>query len=303
MLTVERLRALSAVATYGSIARAAEALHVTPSGVSQQIGKLERETGHGLLERHGRSVRLTHAGKVLAGHAERVLADLERAEGDLAALHDEILGPLRLGGVDSAIRALLGTALDELVGRHPRLSPTVRDGEAIDLVPSLLAGDLDVALVESWSNRPMFVPEGLARTPLITEPVWLAVSEQHRLADRDVVDLSELDGATWATCGPGTEPYEALVQALRAQGIEPDIRYTVAEYPTQLVLVRANLAAALVPSIGADLSPPDVRLVATEPSLRREIHAAWRSTTDSPAIRACIAALQSASTRLDASGR
>ncbi|HEV7629286.1 MAG TPA: LysR family transcriptional regulator, partial [Streptomyces sp.] len=60
MLNLERLRALHAVAVHGSVARAALALHVTPSGVSQQLAKLERESGHRLLEPHGRSVRLTH---------------------------------------------------------------------------------------------------------------------------------------------------------------------------------------------------------------------------------------------------
>ncbi|CAL9447516.1 LysR family transcriptional regulator [Streptomyces sp. enrichment culture] len=102
MFSADRLRTLHAVAQHGSLARAARVLHITPSGVSQQLAKLERETGHTLLEPHGRGVRLTHAGRVLAGHAARVVAQLTVAETDLADLRDEILGPC--GSAASAAR-------------------------------------------------------------------------------------------------------------------------------------------------------------------------------------------------------
>jgi DNA-binding transcriptional LysR family regulator len=93
VLNLERLRVLHAVAVHGSVVRAAAALHVTPSGVSQQLGKLEGESGHRLLEPHGRSVRLTHAGRVLAAHAARVVTQATAAESDLADLGEEIPGP------------------------------------------------------------------------------------------------------------------------------------------------------------------------------------------------------------------
>lgn len=294
MLNVERLRALAAVSTHGSIAGAAQALHVTPSGVSQQLGKLERETGHQLLEPHGRSVRLTQAGHVLAKHASRVVSQLAAAETDLADLRHEILGPLRIGAVGSALRALLPETLADLTAQHPRLVPTVQDGEAVDMVPQLLAGDLDLVLIESWANRPMRLPAGLSLQRLISEDVHVALSEQHRLADREVMDLADLTDTAWAACPPGTDPYDALVQAMRDHGVEPDICYTAAEYATILALVRTNLAAALVPTIAQQPSPPGVRFIPTRPALRRDIQAAWRSPTTSPAIRTCVAALVAA---------
>lgn len=102
VFSLERLRALDAVAVHGSLAGAAVALHITPSGVSQQLAKLERESGHTLLEPHGRSVRLTHAGRVLAGHAARVLAQLSEAESDLADLGRR--SSARFGSAVSAAR-------------------------------------------------------------------------------------------------------------------------------------------------------------------------------------------------------
>ncbi|SCK20404.1 DNA-binding transcriptional regulator, LysR family [Streptomyces sp. WMMB 714] len=315
MLNLERLRVLHAVAVHGSVAGAAAALHVTPSGVSQQLAKLERESGHRLLEPHGRTVRLTHAGRTLAGYAARVVAEAAAAESDLADLSADIIGPLRLGGVGSSLRALLPDVLAELTRAHPRLVPTLVDGEAVGMVPLLARGDLDLLLVESWANRPLALPAGLATRTLAVEDVHLALGEGHPLADRECVDLGDLDGQVWATCPAGTEPYEALVQALRAVGREPEIRYTVTEFATQLALVARNLAVALFPEMGQSPAPPGVRFVPVRPRMRREVLAAWRAPglagrrppplpaardggarclprqTASPAVRACVDAL------------
>ncbi|MET7797850.1 LysR family transcriptional regulator [Streptomyces decoyicus] len=292
MFSVERLRALAAVADHGSIAEAARTLHMTASGVSQQLAKLEREAGHRLLEPQGRSVRLTHAGRVLAGHAEQLLAQLALAQGDLADLGDEVLGPLRIGGVGSAVRTLLPDALAVLTTDHPRLTPTVVDGEAVDLVPQLLNGALDLLLIESWANRPVSVPEGVTLRTLVSEDVHVALSERHPLSDRETVDLADLTGTAWACCPPGTAPHEALVQALRTRGVEPDIRYLLAEHLTQLSLVARNLTASLVPAMSRHPAPPGVRFLATRPALRREIRAAWLTRAQSPPVRACVAAIE-----------
>lgn len=303
MFSLERLRALDAVAVHGTIAGAAESLHVTASGVSQQLAKLERESGHRLLEPYGRSVRLTHAGKVLAAHAARVCAQVAEAEADLADLQDEILGPLRLGGVGSSLRALLPEVLTGLTASHPRLAPTVVDGEVVELVPRLVGGELDLLLIESWSTRPIRLPQGLGVRTLVVEDVQLAVSDAHPLAGRERVGLAELGGAggggagpggaaaVWASCPVGTEPYEGLTQALREVGLEPEVRYQVTEYATQLALVHGGLCVSLVPEMAQRPCPPGVRFVPVRPAVRRTVQAAWRSRAESPAVRACVAAL------------
>ncbi|MFG2137620.1 LysR family transcriptional regulator [Streptomyces sp. NPDC048650] len=294
MFSVDRLRALAAVAAHGSIAQASRTLHMTPSGVSQQLAKLEREAGHSLLEPHGRSIRLTHAGRVLAGHADRLLEQLAAAQSDLADLGEEVLGPLRIGGVGSAVRTLLPDALAALAADHPRLTPTVVDGEVLDLVPRLIHGELDLLLIESWADRPVSVPEGVTLRTLVSEDVHVALSEQHPLSGRGTVDLADLADTAWACCPPDTAPYEALLQLLRTRGIEPDIRYLVAEHSTQLALVARNLTASLVPEMSCRPAPPGVRFLATRPALRRDVRAAWLTRAESPPVRACVAALEGA---------
>ncbi len=104
MVDLRRLRALRAVADHGTLAAAAEALHLTPSAVSQQLAALERELGHALLEPAGRSVRLTPAAHVLLGHADTLFAQLERLEGDLAAQDAAPRGEVRVAGLPDRAR-------------------------------------------------------------------------------------------------------------------------------------------------------------------------------------------------------
>ncbi|MFE6613325.1 LysR family transcriptional regulator [Amycolatopsis sp. NPDC057786] len=292
-MNLGRLQALAMVAKHGSVARAAEILHITPSGVSQQLNKLERETGRPLLEPVGRGVRLTRAGRLLAEHAVRVLAQVAAAEADLAALDQEVAGPLQIGSVGSAIRALLPDVLAELVAEHPRLVVTLCDGEVVDLMPRLLTDELTVLLIESWEVRPPLLPAGVAVRTLVREPAEVALAADHPLADRSFVDFADLAGQTWSCCPAGTEADVTLTQTMRGLGVEPDIRFTVTEFPTQLALVAAGLTAALVPRMAQRPAPEGVRFVRTRPVLHREIRAAWREDDQGPPVRALLAALAS----------
>ncbi|GAA4373346.1 LysR family transcriptional regulator [Actinomadura verrucosospora] len=297
-LNVERLRALHAVAVHGSIAAAAAAMHVTPSGVSQQLSKLERETGHTLLEPRGRGVRLTRAGHVLAGHAERVMAQLAAAAAELDGLREAAVGPLRLGAFVTAARSVLPAALTALRERHPDLVPTLLEANTDEILPALTRGDVDVAVVESWDTLVTPFPASVAHVLLSSDVIDLALPAGHPLARRRAVALSELRGMRWASWTAGGSCDQQLVQTLREHNVEPDIACNVADYPTQLAFVAADLAAALIPRLGRDPIPRGVRVVATRPAVHRKIYAAWRAGADRPAVRACVEALQAVAERL-----
>src|SRR5215218_4666786 len=130
-LDVKRLRVLRELAERGTVAATAEALSFTPSAVSQQLSALEREAGVPLLEREGRRLALTDAGRTLVTHADAVLTQLERAEAELAAASEEVTGTLRVAAFSSFARSLLpGVAAAMLV--HERLDLHVRDAEPQD---------------------------------------------------------------------------------------------------------------------------------------------------------------------------
>src|SRR3954469_3239455 len=165
MLDLDRLRALSAVATYGSVSAAADVLHVTTSAVSQQMAKLERETGQKLLERNGRGVRLTDAATLLAARAERILAMVEEAESELEAQRGAVVGELALSAFPTAARGLVPVALRALKDEHPRLRVAMREREPHATVPLAVRGEVDLGVVQDWFNVPAAIPDGLVKEP------------------------------------------------------------------------------------------------------------------------------------------
>src|SRR3954467_104270 len=102
-----RLRVLHEVARRGGVVRAAEALHLTPSAVSQQLAQLEREVGLALIDRSQRRVALTPAGRVLAAYAERIEEQITEARHELNRFTERLSGPVTIAAFPTVIRHLL----------------------------------------------------------------------------------------------------------------------------------------------------------------------------------------------------
>jgi DNA-binding transcriptional LysR family regulator len=295
MLSLERLRVLHAIDTYGSVSAAADVLSVTTSAVSQQMAKLERETGQALLARSGRGVRLTDAGRLLSGHAERILSLVELAHSDLEAHRGAAVGDLAAGAFPTAVRGLFPAALTALRRDHPQLRATVHELDPHDSLPRLTRGDIDLAVVLDWYNKPLPLPAGLAKTPLCDDIVDVALPAGHRLAGRDEIDLAELADDPWIAWPDGGFCHEWLLFTLRGKGIEPRVAHHAEEHATVLALVAAGLGVAVIPRLGRDPMPGGVHLVRVRHTMRRHVYAVWRADADRrPAIRAAVEALSSA---------
>src|SRR5829696_7183261 len=130
MLDVRRLKVLREVAARGSFSAAAETLSFTQSAVSQQVAALERESGTKLVERGARGVRLTEAGRALVEHADAILARLEDAEEELAAIAGLRGGRLRIASFQSAGATLVPRALAQFHKRFPDVELVVTQAEA-----------------------------------------------------------------------------------------------------------------------------------------------------------------------------
>ncbi|MEU6787941.1 LysR family transcriptional regulator [Nonomuraea angiospora] len=296
MLDLNRLKALHAVHVYGSVGAAADALMVTPSAVSQQIAKLERETGARLMERNGRGVRLTDAAGLLAEHAERILALVETAEADFEALRGEVVGRLNIAAFPTAVRGLMPGALVSLRERHPDLWVQLSEREPERVVREVSRGELDLGVIQDWLNRPMALPEGLSRATLLDDVADIALPADHPLAHSRELELAQLRDDHWISGSPGTVCHDWLVFTLRNASVEPVIACMADEYPTQLALVAGGLGCAIVPRLGRDCVPDNVRLVPIMPRQTRRIYAVWRTdAARRPAIRAMVEALAEAS--------
>ncbi|MER7837950.1 LysR family transcriptional regulator [Streptomyces sp. NPDC096040] len=295
MLNLERLRTLDALARHGSVSGAAEALHVTTSAVSQQMGKLEREVDQQLLAKNGRGVRLTDAGRLLAEHAARILSQVEVAQSDLEAHRGQVVGELGVAAFPTAARGLFPTALAALRAQHPALRVRSSELEPENGVAGVVRGDLDLAVVLDWYNKPMPLPDGLVKAPLLDDPADVALPVAHRLAGRDEVDLGEFADDEWITWGEGEFCHEWLMFTLRSRGIEPRIGHRAAETHTQLNLVAAGLGVCVAPLLGRHPVPEGVTMVPLKQRVRRHVYVVWRADADRrPSIRAAVQALRGA---------
>ncbi|POM25552.1 HTH-type transcriptional regulator GltC [Actinomadura rubteroloni] len=295
MLDLERLRALHSVATYGSVSAAADVLHVTTSAVSQQLAKLERETGQKLLERNGRGVRLTDAAELLVEHAEHILSLVERAQADLEAHRGAVVGRLTLGAFATAVRGLVPETLGRLGKDHPDLRVQVRELDPMQSMPLVARGDLDMAVVQDWNNEPLPVPEGLQKAQIFDDVADVALPGDHPLANRATVALQDLVADPWISSSADSICCDWLIHTLRSLGAEPNIAHMAYEIPSQLVLVGAGLGNAILPRLGRVTVPCEVAIAETRPQLTRHVYAVWREeAARRPAIRAALTALRAA---------
>ncbi|MFD5075341.1 LysR family transcriptional regulator [Streptomyces sp. NPDC058371] len=293
MLNLERLRTLDALARHGSVSGAADGLHVTTSAVSQQMSKLEREVGQQLLAKNGRGVRLTDAGRLLADHAARILSQVELAQSDLEAQRGQVVGELRLSAFPTAARGLFPSALAALRRTHPGLRVRSCELEPEAGVAGVVRGDLDLAVVLDWYNKPMPLPDGLVKAAVLDDPADVAMPAGHRLADRTEVDLDEFADDEWITWAEGEFCHEWLMFTLRSKGVEPHIGHRAAETHTQLGLVAAGLGVCIAPLLGRHPMPPGVVTVPVKQRVRRHVYVVWRADADRrPSIRAAVEALR-----------
>src|SRR2546421_2050401 len=197
MFDLARLRVLAAVADQGTLAAAADALHLTPSAVSQQMSKLEREARCRLIEKHGRRVRLTDEGELLAKHARRILGAVAEAESDLDERRGQVLGELSVGAFPTAARGLLPGVLVSMGSRYPRLRITVREIEPYEGMTKVARGDLDIVIAADWTIAPVVVPERMLTVDVGADSADIALPVGHPLAGRSGLLLEELVGEPW----------------------------------------------------------------------------------------------------------
>lgn len=294
-IDVRRLQILRQVALRGTIAAAAEALAFTPSAVSQQLTALERETGAELLERSGRGVRLTDAGRVLVHHADAVLLELDKAEAALQASVNEVTGTLRVGAFASVTASVLAPALAALAAQYPDLTVTIHDLDPTSALRDLRLGEVDVVVAHEYDHMVQPREPGVHRRLLFTEPIF-AVTPPGRLRPGVAVDLAELEGDRFAAAPPTSDCGKAVREACRAVGFEPDVRFNFVEFPVLLDLVRAGLAVSLLPALALtdDREGYEVHHLSSGGFSRRVFVACRQGSSPRPSVVALLAAVTGA---------
>jgi DNA-binding transcriptional LysR family regulator len=299
MLDVRKLRVLREVENRGTIAAAADALQYTPSAVSQQLAALQAEAGVTLLERVGRSVRLTDAGRRLVRHADEILSRLEEAEAELSA-GDAVRGTVRVSAFQTAALALLPRTIAELGERHPDLRVEYTEAEAEEALPLLAGGELDLVIAEEYDYLPRPRDPRLRREELGRDPILVVLPDSHPLARRGrPVPLEKLATEPWCTGRNETLFADMVLRACRGAGFEPNVQHRANDLQILLELVAAGHAVSLMPGLGNRGAGVTALPAAGRPLGRTIFTAVRRSSARQPAVEALLGTLQAVAARLD----
>ena len=276
---------------------AAAALGYSAPAVSQQLAALEREAGMRLTERAGRGVELTPAALILVGHTDALLARLDAAEADLAALRDQIAGRVALAAFPSAAASLVPAAWAAMADSAPQVRLDLTEMEPEESLPAMLRNETDVAVAHEYDLLPRPLDPLFERRELLDDPVVLATpaGSALSLAGGSPVPLATLAGQPFLAPRQGTSCAEMIQRACARAGFVPRVVARASDFQVLLSLVAAGAGVTLVPGLAARWLPPRVRLVPpADPVTRRVFTVSCRGGDRKPAVRVVLDALADA---------
>ncbi len=295
MIDAAGLRVIRAIAEHGSFTAAGLHLGYSQPAVSQMVKRMEQRLGTVLVERVGRSVRLTEAGEVLARAAVPVLSAIDAAEDEVAAIAGLRTGRVRLMAFPSSSATLVPRTLAQVRREHPGIQVSFTEAEPPESLAALRAGECDLAVAFSYPGSPVGRGDDLTEFVvhhLLTEDVRVALPRTHPLAEADVVNLTDLADADWIAGCPRCRGH--LLQVTADAGFQPRISFETEDYVAVQGFVAAGLGVALIPDLIRNATHnPDVTVRPLQQTTVREIHVV--TTTDLekvPAVAATLAALK-----------
>jgi DNA-binding transcriptional LysR family regulator len=317
MLDVTRLRVLIAVSRHGSVTAAAHALNYAQPSVSHHLARLEAETGTKLVQRVGRGIRLTDAGRLLAERAIEVIGRLDAAENELAVFAGLRAGRLRLAAFPSALGTIVPTAAAILHDRHPGFDLRLTEAEPPEALRMLRAGYVDVALIfrhepDDGGGAHRSAPsdtddfqdrDDLREQVLLSEPMYLIMPDTAvcggdpplaaPVTELWPADLARLADQRWiAGCD---RCREHLLRQCAAAGFTPRISFTTDDFVAAQALVTAGLGVTLLPALALRAARnPGIRTARLRGTRRSVVAIRYGEAPDPPATTLLLDALRAA---------
>ncbi|MEU8006962.1 LysR substrate-binding domain-containing protein [Catellatospora sp. NPDC049111] len=274
-LNTARLEMLALLDSLGTVRAVAAALHLSPSAVSAQLAVLEAEARADLLQRVGRRVRLTAAGRTLARHARVILDQVKAAEAELRDLSGQPAGPVRLAAFSSAVRTLAIPLAARLRQAHPRIELEISELDPQASQPALRRGDCDIIVTADFIDGSTPLDPDVHTVALLADAVVLVTAQDQ--AGPDVpVDLADFAEAAWSVDLPGTYLSHLVTSSCRHAGFEPRVAGRFGSYELLLAHVEAGLSVSLLPELAVDGRYRVATRALREP-LTRQVYAAVRS--------------------------
>ncbi len=244
-----RLRVLLAIARTGGVLAAADELKITPSAASQQLNRLEEETGHVLVVRTRKGSTLTPAGLAMAEAAEAIERALNVARSRVAG-GAELAGTVRVGGFTSFLRTMVIPHLPGWRARYPQLQVgIIEDDDLSAVMRRLRRHEIDAVVVEIDSStvEPDRLPAGVQEEPLLDDP-WKLVVPAGTFLPAANVDLTRLT-LPWLTVEAGTATASVIGRARRTSGTQVETVHQYMDTLTALALVAAGEGVTVLPAL------------------------------------------------------
>ncbi|GGK64067.1 LysR family transcriptional regulator [Sphaerisporangium melleum] len=285
MLDIQRLRVLDAVARLGSVTAAARELNYSQPSVSHHLARLEAETGARLVQRAGRGVRLTEAGRVLADRAAEIIGRLDSAAAELAAHVGLRAGRVRLAAFPSALGTVVPAAAVRLSRAHPGLDLSLAEAEPPQALAMLRAGQVDVAVAFHY-DPPEPAQDGVRVTPLFDDPGFLVTPPEVPPGATPAAHA----GAKWIAGCDRCRGH--LLDLCAGEGFAPAIAFTTDDYVAVQAMVAAGLGVTVLPGLALSAHRhPEVRVGPITGSTRRVFAATYGEPPEPPATAALLSAL------------
>jgi len=215
-MNIKQLEVFLAVAQTGSFSKGASATYITQSTVSQHVSALEREFDLPLFDRTGKGALLTEAGKLLALHAGRIIAEMRGAEQALHRFRGAEEAELKVGGSNIPADYMIPAALPRLLQRFPGLTTTVCQGDSRGILDKLLREEVELCVVGSC-----FDLEGVDYSPLGHDLIRLVVNPGHPWVGRGDVTVAEIAGEPLIFREAGSGTGKSVLEALEQAGVDP----------------------------------------------------------------------------------
>lgn len=283
-METRHLKYFVAVAEELHFGKAAKRLHISQPPLSQQIMKFEEELGVPLFLRDRRSVRLTAAGESLLKDARSILGSMEQARRNLSAAAGGERGRLSLGYIGPALNTALPEVIRRFRGTYPNVRFDLQQMGTNEQLDALRAETIDAGVVRLFRHQ----TDGLETMLFHQEAYAVVVPEDHPLAERDSVDLSEIEGEPLITFPRSVHPplYDEWMRIFASHGFMPDIVQEVETKNAAQALAAAGMGIAIVPESLSSEARRGVRFLTLNgkyPTL--EIHVVTRRGDISPATR------------------
>jgi DNA-binding transcriptional LysR family regulator len=286
MLDLAAVRSLIAIRDHGTVVGAAGALGFTPSAVSQQIKRLERQSGCSMLEHVGRGVILSERGRLLADEGRRLLGELEQLENLALGDGRAPTGEFRIASFYTAGRGVVAPLIARLAQTAPDLRVLLQEIDPRECLGVVERGGADLGIVHDWEMVPLDLSPALESVHLFTDIADVLLPVGHPLARADVVDADQLLQERWVSTHSGAICDDWLNQMFAMHGARPNVPFRDSNFSTHVGLVGQGVAVALLPRLGRELLPDTVRAVPVRnPTPQRHVYSVWRRSSAENSVR------------------